>query len=282
MGDKGLMESFIRCTVEILNYVLEIAASSSQRQVPPMLLPNPTDSSAPSTAMIDANTNELLLSTTPAQDTGHSSTVTTSAPENAIVYDLQEIRNYYQYCYLSDDFLTNTEEIYKDEDPREVVTIRGTTPSTASTSYLPVTFWPKKYDLKLILLHYEYYFHQKYATAGANPNPSANPNPGSSSASSSSSRVAHQYYIWNNKYQIFYHISVLYILQLRFICGLRGLKPSQLLGPRLLDLIQEGKYYEDYVEEQVDWKKVNSSFRVTTLLCLIDRLSSVSVLSFFF
>jgi hypothetical protein len=246
MGEKILLESFIRLTVEILNYVLEISSN-------------------------ETISNELLTQSTSYKDNNSASNAANTKEKdenNTIIYDLQEIRNYYQMLYLSDDFLTNNEEIFKEEEFSSV--------------------WPRKFDMKLLLLHYEYYFHsQQYTNARNNTHAKSTGDPSpmianrkeinelytsmgttpanvltSSTNSSSSSRrmISKGYFIWNNKYQVFYHISVLYVLQLRFYCGLRGLKPSLLLGSNLLTLINE-EYSFDYYQQvlNIDWKKLRTN-----------------------
>jgi hypothetical protein len=245
MGEKILLESFIRLTVEILNYVLEISSN-------------------------ETISNELLTQSTSYKDNNSASNAANTKEKdenNTIIYDLQEIRNYYQMLYLSDDFLTNNEEIFKEEEFSSV--------------------WPRKFDMKLLLLHYEYYFHsQQYTNARNNTHAKSTGDPSpmianrkeinelytsmgttpanvlTSSTNSSSSRrmISKGYFIWNNKYQVFYHISVLYVLQLRFYCGLRGLKPSLLLGSNLLTLINE-EYSFDYYQQvlNIDWKKLRTN-----------------------
>jgi hypothetical protein len=231
MGEKTLLESFIRLTVEILNYILEISSSENNNIANELM--NQTKSSSSSSS---SSTSSIIIDN-----------------PNTITYDLQEFRNYYALYYLSEDgSLTNNEEIFKEED----ISIH-------------TSIWPKKYDMKLILLHYEYYFHQKYSqlsTVSTSSTISDNNNPSSfissitssgfASVATNNSRNKHQYYIWNNKYQIYYHVCVLYVLQLRFYCGLRGLKPSQLLGFNVLDLINDNYFYDDYVNQNIDWKKV--------------------------
>jgi hypothetical protein len=251
MGEKTLLESFIRLTVEILNYILEISSTENNNIA-----------------------NELMNQTKSSSSSSSSSSIVVDNP-NTITYDLQEFRNYYALYYLSDDgSLTNNEEIFKDEEISLVTSI-----------------WPKKYDMKLILLHYEYYFHQKYSQLSSvstsfenNPGlfstASSTVSTGFASVATNNSRIKHQYYIWNNKYQIYYHICVLYVLQLRFYCGLRGLKPSQLLGFNVLDLINDNYYYDDYVNQNIDWKKVRNIFYVSCFVLTSSFL--FSLLSFCF
>ena len=66
---------------------------------------------------------------------------------------------------------------------------------------------------------------------------------------------------------ILYHMTILYVMQLRFQCGLRGVKPSQLLGSSPLRDIVSGTVYgmqSDIIAEDIDanWRKVKADVTI--------------------
>lgn len=236
MGEAVLFKSFTGLVTEILNYVLEIIPQNTAKY---------------EGSIADLSSIPLHLSSVYNLAQGSSN--------SPVMYE--EDVSYLAFRDSTDLYMerlsSNASNTGGGTVPSPTAASGGSSNSISQVSpTLNGLSWPvlaDKYMSDMFVAFYTPHFASTHATnnteSGAKGNASKAPStPFPSSSRHNRKAVAKEDMIWSDKSTtreiMLYHIAVFYVMQLRFQCGLRGLKPSQLLGKHpLQEIITTNRMY---------------------------------------
>lgn len=225
MSDANLLKSFVILAIEVLNYTLEVVPQQGKKYDGEIM----DMSSLPWQEMLNAM----------GIDSNSSSNNGNAAPTIADYRDSIDSLQMLERMNLFPRTISTSSSTSASEYPSNT-TASAATPTNSSST----TTWPFLIDKKLVDMFVNFYKpHFRLDDATNN------------------SREALLINQSASRELILYHMTILYVMQLRFQCGLRGVKPSQLLGTLPLRDIINGTIYgmqSDIIADDIDgkWRKV--------------------------